>query len=177
MDGTKVRASNSKKNNYNAKKIEGHLAYIEEKTNEYLAELDKNDIKEQTERVSHVQEKIEKLISNKIKYEVLGTALTESQEPQVSTTDPDARALLVQGQVVEVSYNLQAAVDQKHSLVVATHTINRNDRNAMSGIALEAQANLDKKNFTAILDKGYNNSRELETCQQAGIKTLVAPPP
>lgn len=106
----------------------------------------------------------------------MGAALTESQEPQVSTTDPDARALLVQGQVVEVSYNLQAAVDQKHNLVVATRTLNRNDRNAMSGIALEAQTNLDKKNFTAILDKGYHNGRELETCQQAGIETLVAPP-
>lgn len=176
IDGTKVRASNSKKNNYNAKKIERHLAYIEEKTNEYLAELDKNDIQEQPERVSQVREKIEKLKSNKIKYEVLGAALTESQEPQVSTTDPDARALLVQGQVVEVSYNLQAAVDQKHNLVVATHTLNRNDRNAMSGIALEAQANLDKQNFTAILDKGYHNGRELETCHKAGIATIVAPP-
>ena len=37
MDGTKVPANKSKKNNYNAKKIERHLAYIEEKTNEYLA--------------------------------------------------------------------------------------------------------------------------------------------
>ena len=43
IDGTKFRASNSKKNNYNQKKIDRHLAYIEEKTNEYLAELDKND--------------------------------------------------------------------------------------------------------------------------------------
>lgn len=46
----------------------------------------------------------------------------------------------------------------------------------MSGIALEAQANLDKKSFTAILDKGYHNGRELETCHKAGITTIVAPP-
>ena len=31
IDGTKVRAHNSKKNNYNPKKIERHLHYIEEK--------------------------------------------------------------------------------------------------------------------------------------------------
>jgi len=30
IDGTKVRAHNSKKNNYNPKKLERHLAYIEE---------------------------------------------------------------------------------------------------------------------------------------------------
>jgi len=126
MDGTKVRANNSKKNNYSPKKIARHLAYIEEKTNEYLSELDRNDMQDQPERVSQVQEKIAKLKANKIKYEVLGEALAKSEETQISTTDPDARALLVQGQVVEVSYNLQAAVDHKHNLVVATHTINRN---------------------------------------------------
>ncbi len=176
MDGTKIRANNSKKNNYGSKKIERHLAYIEEKTNEYLAELDKNDLQEQPERVKQVQEKIAKLKTNKIKYELLNQALEQSGDTQISTTDADSRALLVQGQVVEVSYNMQAAVDQKHNLVVATHTINRNDRNAMSGIALETKANLQLKSFTAILDKGYHNGREIETCQKAGITTLVCPP-
>lgn len=176
MDGTKIRANNSKKNNYSPKKIERHLAYIEEKTNEYLAALDQNDSQEQPEKVRQVQEKIARLKTNKIKYEVLSKALEASGEPQVSTTDADARALLVQGQVVEVSYNMQAAVDQKYKLVVATHTINRNDRNAMSGIALETKENLQLDTFTAILDKGYHNGREIETCQQAGITTLVCPP-
>lgn len=176
MDGTKVRSNNSKKNNYNSKKIERHLAYIEEKTNEYLAELDSNDMQEQSEKVTQVQEKIARLKANKIKYEVLREQLEKSGEPQISTTDADARALLVQGQVVEVCYNTQAAVDQKHNLVVATHTINRNDRNAMSGIAIETKENLSIDTFTALLDKGYHNGRELETCQKAGITTIVAPP-
>ena len=176
IDGTKVRASNSKKNNYSAKKIARHLAYIEERTNEYLSELDRNDQQDQPERVSQVEEKIAKLKANKIKYEVLSEALSESQAPQISTTDPDARALLVQGQVVEVSYNMQSAVDQKHNLVVATHTINRNDRNALGDIALEAKSNLSLDTFTVLVDKGYHNGRELETCQKAGISTIVAPP-
>lgn len=38
-DGTKLRAQNSKKNNYNQKKIERHLAYIEAKLEEYNAIL------------------------------------------------------------------------------------------------------------------------------------------
>jgi len=176
MDGTKIRANNSKKNNYSQKKIDRHLAYIEVATNQYLAELDQNDIKEQPDQVAHVQKKIERLKLAQIKYETLEKALNKSEEGQISTTDPDSRALLVQGQVVEVSYNMQAAVDQKHNLVVATHTINRNDRNAMSGIALEAQSNLSLDTFTALLDKGYHNGRELETCQKANITTLVAPP-
>ncbi|HUH75049.1 MAG TPA: transposase, partial [Chitinophagales bacterium] len=40
IDGTKFRASNSKKNNYSPKKLERHLAYIEEKTSEYLSQLE-----------------------------------------------------------------------------------------------------------------------------------------
>ena len=84
--------------------------------------------------------------------------LNQSNEPQISTTDSDARALFKQGQVVEVGYNTQAAADDKHKLVVATHTINRNDRNALSNIALEAQHNLNEKEFTTRADKGYNNA-------------------
>lgn len=69
VDGTKIRASNSKKNNYNPKKIERHLAYIETKTAEYLTELDANDAKEKPEKVRKIQEKIERLKTNKAKYE------------------------------------------------------------------------------------------------------------
>ncbi|WP_255037902.1 transposase, partial [Lacihabitans soyangensis] len=125
IDGTKVRASNSKKNNYNQKKIDRHLAYIEEKTTEYLKQLEENDKQNTGLDVKHVQAKIERLAGAKIKYETLEKQLSTTDEPQVSTTDTDARALLVQGQVVEVSYNLQAAVDEQHKLVVATHTLNR----------------------------------------------------
>lgn len=177
IDGTKVRASNSKKNNYSPKKIQRHLDYIEAKTNEYLAELDQNDSAEKSaEQVNKVQDKINRLKTNKIKYEVLQQQLESSNEPQVSTTDADARALLVQGQVVEVSYNMQAAVDQKHNLVIGTHTINKNDRNALSDIAIEAKENIESNGFTALVDKGYHNGREIQTTQKNDIKTIVAIP-
>ena len=38
-DGTKVRAHNSKKNNYSQKKLERHLNYIEEKSKLYLKHI------------------------------------------------------------------------------------------------------------------------------------------
>ncbi len=174
IDGTKMRAHNSKKNNYSPKKIERHLAYIEEKTNEYLKELDANDEGESPIKLDNIKKKIERLKQNKIKYELLGIQMEGSRSPQVSTTDPDARALLVQGQVVEVSYNMQAAVDDKHKLVVATHTINKNDRNALSAIAIEAKGNLAVETLTTISDKGYHNGSELETCKQENITTICA---
>ena len=46
IDGSKFRAVNSKKNNYNQAKIDRHMAYIEAKTNEYLQELEQQDSQE-----------------------------------------------------------------------------------------------------------------------------------
>ena len=98
--------------------------------------MEENDAKEITPKIQNIQQKIDRLKQNKLRYELLEEKLKISGEPQISTTDSDARALLVQGQVVEIFFNIQAAVDAKHNLVVATHTINRNDRNALSAIAI-----------------------------------------
>jgi len=176
VDGTKIRASNSKKNNFNPKKIDRHLAYIEEKVNQYLEELDANDQKETPEKIIDIPKKIARLKEMKIRYEAIKEQLEQGEDLQISLTDPDARALLVQGQVVEVSYNVETAVDAQHNLLVATHTINNNDRNALSAIALEAQTNLSAEGFTLLADKGYHNGREIETCQKANIATIVVPP-
>jgi transposase len=174
IDGTKVRAHNSKKNNYNPKKIERHLRYIEEKTTAYLKELEENDRLDSPVKVKQVKEKLARLKDNKLKYEHLQASMDNSGEPQVSTTDEDARALLVQGQVVEVCYNTQTAVDSQHKLVVATHTINRNDRNALTAIASEAKSNLEAAQLTALSDKGYHNGRELQQCKDQNITTICA---
>lgn len=176
IDGTKSRAHNSKKANFNQKKIDKHLEYIEAKSQEYLDALEENDVKENPVKIQNIQQKIERLKQNKIRYELLEEKLKANGEPQISTTDNDARALLVQGQVVEISFNIQAAVDAKHNLVVATHTINRNDRNALSAIAIEAKENLGIETYTALVDKGYHNGREIEACKQANIITIVAQP-
>ena len=176
VDGSKFRASNSKKNNYSQSKIDRQLDYIEQKTAEYLRQLDQADSLELSEdRVQLIQQKLHYFQTNKINYQLLQDQLTQSGQTQISTTDPDAKALLVQGQVVEVSYNVQAAVDDKHNLVVATHVINRNDRNALYDIALEAKEGLNSEGFTVLADKGYHNGREIQNCQKDQIQTIVAP--
>ncbi|OOV19234.1 IS1182 family transposase [Flavobacterium sp. LM4] len=176
IDGTKSRAHNSRKANFNQKKIDKHLEYIEIKTQQYLDALEENDAKHNPEKIKNIKQKIERLKQNKIRYELLEEKLEASGEPQISTTDSDARALLVQGQVVEISFNMQAAVDAKHNLVVATHTINKNDRSALSAIAIEAKENLGIETYTALVDKGYHNGKQIEICKKANITTIVAQP-
>jgi len=176
IDGTKSRAHNSKKANFSQKKIDRHLNYIDEKVAAYMDILATSDAQDDAVKVTNVLEKIATLQTRKIDYERLEKQLQASGEPQISTTDADARALLVQGQVVEVSYNIQAAVDEKYKLVVATHTINRNDRNALAAIAIEVQENLEIENYTALVDKGYHNGKQLQQCADANITTIVAVP-
>ena len=175
VDGTKIRGNNSKKNNYNPKKIQRHLDYIEQKSKALLEEFERTDAAEdESLRLGDVQEKLARLQEHKIKYESLQNQLEQTNEPQVSTTDPDARALLVRGVVVEVGYNVQAAVDAEHKLVVATHTINRNDKNALFAICNEAKENMAEESLTVLADKGYHTGKELQACQEAGIDTIVA---
>ena len=69
-DGTKFRAQNSKKNNYNQKKIDDLLRYIEARINEYLDALDTADSAEsmgldpEIDKVK-IREKIAKLKEKK----------------------------------------------------------------------------------------------------------------
>ena len=58
IDGTKSRAHNGKKSNFNQKKIDQHLAYIDAKSEEYLTALEQNDSQESTTTIVHIQQKI-----------------------------------------------------------------------------------------------------------------------
>jgi hypothetical protein len=62
---------NSKKANFNQKKIDRHLVYIEERTQEYLAELLKMIYRIIALQSLRLQKKIERLKKNKLRYELL----------------------------------------------------------------------------------------------------------
>ena len=81
VDGTKIKANNSKRNNYNKKKIERHIKYIDEKADEYLKALEENDLEEEKARKytpEELKEKIEIFMvisSNIIKIKIYTYAL------------------------------------------------------------------------------------------------------
>lgn len=59
IDGSKFKAVNSKKNNYNQKKIDKHRQFIADKTTQYLQELDELD--KQESKPGELQIKQEKI--------------------------------------------------------------------------------------------------------------------
>lgn len=179
IDGSKFRAVNARKNNFNEKKIKRQLEYIDEKINMYLTQLDAEDKSEHGDRkidVKKVKSQIEKQQERKKKYEALREELKQSGQDQVSTTDKDARSMPVNHNRMDVSYNAQAANDAKHSLIVHYENTNVNDKKALVSIATETKNMLQKSSIEVLADKGYHNGEQIDACTRNGIVTYVASP-
>ena len=183
IDGSKFKAVNSKKNNFNQNKIDKHRAFIEEKTNRYLQQLDELDAQENKQsddmviKKEKIAEGLKKLKERSIKYDDIQQKLDATNDRQVSTTDTDSRSILVVKSIVEVAYNVQNAVDDKHNLIVHTEATNTNDGKALQQAATQAKQNLDLKNEDSLMvlaDKGYHTGAELQGCQQQNMITHVA---
>ena len=121
-DSTKLRAQNSKKNNFNQKKIDRHLEYIENKLAEYEKALAENDGDKQ-----EIEKEIKKQNQRKDEYKKIEQQLKESGQPQVSTSDPESRQLITRNNITEVAYNAQTTVDDKHYLPIDYKVTNTND--------------------------------------------------
>ena len=136
IDGTKLRAQNNKKNNFNEDKLKKHLANIEDKIETYLKELDECDAAEDRQaselKKKEVHQKLEMLKQRKENYEQLNKKLTEGDDKQISTVDEESRLLTVKDNIAEVSYNIQAVSDSKHSLIVEFDTVNESDQHCNS---------------------------------------------
>lgn len=172
-DSTKFRAQNSKKNNYNQKKIDRHMSYIENKLEEYnkaLAEAD-GDNRERLEV------EIKKQDSRKAGYKEIERQLGESGEPQISTSDPESRQLVVRNNITEVAYSAQVMTDSSHCLPIDYKVTNTNDSKAMGNMLQRGKSILRTNSFTALFDKGYHTGSEFDIAARLGVTPIVAIPP
>ena len=157
-DSTKLRAQNSKKNNFNESKIIQHLQYIEKRLDEYNQALDEAD--EENKKIICAQ--IEKQNERKEKYLDLSRQLNESGQTQVSTSDTDSRQMIIRNSITEVAYNVQTTVDEKNLLTLDYKVTNENDSKAMGCMLKRAKKILGSADFTALYDKGYHTGSELK---------------
>ena len=177
VDGSKFRASNSKRNNFTEKKIKRQLKYIDEKIETYLNELDHHDADEADIHVpseEEIQRRIEELKNHRSKYLSMQEEMKATGATEISTTDPDARLMAVNNNGVEVSYNVQTAVDQKYKLVVDSDVITTPaDQGQLSNMAKKAKEVLGAEEIKVLADKGYYATKDLVECETNGIETYV----
>ena len=170
-DSSKFRAQNSKKNNFNQKKIDRHLEYIENKLEEYNQALSEND-----GDIKEIKKKIKKQQARKESYHKLEKELKQSDQPQISTSDPDSRQMIIRNNITEVAYNVQTTVDAQNNLLIDYKVTNTNDSKAMGTMLRRAKSILGNTKFLALYDKGYHTGSEFNFADTLGIKVMVAVP-
>ena len=175
-DSTKLRAQNSKKNNFNPAKIERHIAYIDVKLDEYNNILAAQDHDTSDAIKAKITQKIAKHQQQKNKYQSFQKQLDETGEPQISTSDPDSRQLITRNNITEVAYNIQTTVDAKHCLALDFKVTNQNDSKAMGNMVRRAKTILGNNDFTLLYDKGYHTGTEFDYAHKQGVKVMVAIP-
>ncbi len=178
IDGSKFKAVNNRDRNFTAVKIDRFQQQVARSIQRYLDTLETADrtqpvgLQAKTERL---HDKVKKLRKRMRELDELKTQLKSEPDEQLSQTDPDARSMATSrlGSGI-VGYNVQAAVDAKHHLIVAHEVTNdSSDRSQLSPMAMAAQAAMGKVRLQAHADRGYYNSLELKACNDAGIAAYV----
>lgn len=181
IDGSKFKAVNSRDKNFTDRKLQARIEQLEDSIKRYLVELDRAD-RDATAvlpgRVAHLKDKIAKVKQQMQALEAIGEQMKASEDGQISLTDPDARSMATSGRGTGiVGYNVQAAVDAKHHLIVAHEVTNvGHDRNQLADMAKLAKAASGEEELIALADRGYYEGYEILECERAGVAAVVPKP-
>lgn len=182
IDGSKFKAVNNRDRNFTRAKLERRRQQIEESVARYLAQLDTADRQEPTDvlvaKTDRLKEKITRLEQEMERLDGVEAQMLASPDRQISLTDPDARSMSSSGRGTGVvGYNVQAAVDTEHHLIVAHEVTNIGiDRAQLSAMAKKAKSVLEVERLDVVADRGYFSSEEILASEQAGI-TVTLPKP
>jgi transposase len=174
IDGSKFKAVNNRDQNFTPAKMQRRLAEIEAAIARYMAEMDGADAEPGGDtRVEHLQGKLASLHTYMAELKVIDERLRASPDGQVSLTDPDARSMNARGSGI-VGYNVQAAVEAGHHLVVAHDVVmTGSDRAQLSPMAAKARDAAAAEQIEVVADRGYYSGQEVLACDRAGIAAHV----
>jgi hypothetical protein len=161
--------------------MQRRLAQIDESIARYLSQLDSADRQGEAvpeAKITRLNEKIATLREEIQRLNGLNTLMMQTEDNQISLTDPDARSMATSGRGSGmVGYNVQSAVDTKHHLIVSHEVTNvGSDRSQLSRMTEQARAAVGSETIEAVADRGYYSGEEIVACEQAGI-TVYLPKP
>jgi transposase len=182
IDGSKFKAVNTRDKNFTRAKMKRRMEQIEESVERYLHQLDSADRQEPSvalaTKTGRLKDKIATLKEEMQRLQELEVRMLATPDQQISLTDPDARSMATSGRGSGmVGYNVQAAVDTKHHLIVAHEVTNVGTDNAqLSAMAKQSKAALETDALDVVTDRGYFSGKEILACEKAGI-TVTLPKP
>lgn len=181
IDGAEFKAVNSRGRNFTRGKLKRRLEQITESIGRYLEPLDVADLQEgpgAEEKVARLTDKIATMRARLAELKEIEKRAHDAPEQQISLTDPDSRAMAtnMRGASV-VGYNVQAAVDTEHHLIVAHEVTNVVvDRTLLAPMAAKAKEVLRCETLDALADRGYYSGEQLLACERIGVKPYVPKP-
>jgi transposase len=182
IDGSKFKAVNSRDRNVTRGKMTRRMKEAEKSVERYLQQLDSADRQEpsvaRTTKTARLTDKIAMLKEEMKRLEAVEAEMLATPDKQISLTDPDSRSMATSGRGSGVvGYNVQAAVDTTHHLIVAHEVINEgNDRAQLAAMGKKAKAALEADTLEVVADRGYFNGEEILACDKADI-TVTLPKP
>lgn len=182
VDGTKLEASASKRKHYSKNKINKMKQLVQNKVNEYIHDLESNDLSEDNEQIQLKRDEIKNAIQkleDKIKeYDDLQKVLENNDVNEINFTDPDAKTVKFGAhQGTDVGYNIQAAVDSKNKLITTFEVSNNSaDQGQLYNISNKAKAIFNVESIEALADKGYFEPSDLKECEKNKITCYVSKP-
>lgn len=174
VDGSKIRANASIKNEWTKERCEAALSKADENIKRILKECEDIDTME-ANQPSHIKMREELSNADALKSKVLGILdeLKQEKKDRLNTIDPDC-AIMKSTQGVHAGYNTQIVVDQKHGLIVsADASDDNNDSQLFAEQINRANETLQRKCSTACADAGYANNSEMEKVAKEEIRVIV----
>ena len=181
IDGSKFKAVNTRDKNFTPAKLKARIDQVEASIERYLAALETADRQEgelAEAKSERLKEKIARLRDQMADLKAMAPALQAAPDGQVSLTDPDARSMATSGRGSGiVGYNVQAAVDAQHHLIVAHEVTNvGHDRGQLANMAAQAKAAMGSGQLEVLADRGYFDGEEVMACEALGVTPYVPKP-
>ena len=181
IDGSKFKAVNARDKSYTQSVIQRRMEQAEASVARYLAALDtadRHDPGVPTAKVQRLRERLDRLREQMQHLREMEKAVAAAPDGQIWLTDADARAMTTSGRgTTVVGYNVQAAVDTTHHLIVAHEVTNATgDRAQRTSMGRQAQEATGRTALTVLADRGYYSGRQIVACEKAGMMPYVPKP-
>jgi transposase len=181
IDGSKFKAVNARDKNFTPAKLKARMAQVEASIARYLSALETADRQEgelAQAKAGRLQEKIAALREQMAGLAAMEAVVEAAPDGQVSLSDPDARSMATSGKGTGiVGYNVQAAVDAEHHLIVAHEVTNvGHDRHALAEMAGQAKAAMGSDSLEVVADRGYFDGEQILACEALGATPYVPKP-
>jgi transposase len=177
IDGTKVKAWNARDKTYTKDNVDKRIKEMDEKVDSYLKEIEENDGKEEDEpKITNMKEKIETMKKRMDELKEIQKKMEQTDTKEISLTDPEAR-LMKTRTGIDVCYNAQISVDDKHHLIVDYDLDNDpTDCSSMVPMSEKSREILEADNLESLADKGYFSGENIKSLHDKGIDAFISEP-